>query len=85
MNSMNIYDFLNSRDVAAYCREINKTWNPFEMAVIIGRSRCTMAEKHKAWCELINEYPDMPTPENTHYESCGSLHKKLAETMDYEK
>ena len=64
---MDIYGFINSRDVAAHCREINKVWTPFEMAVIIGRSDKTMSEKHAAWRELITDYPDMPTVENMHY------------------
>jgi hypothetical protein len=81
---MNIYDYLRSRDVAAYCREINKTWNTFEMAIIIGRSDRTMAEKHKAWLELINNFPDMPTPPDGHINSFDSIHKKLGNIMDYE-
>jgi hypothetical protein len=29
---MDIYDVIPSRDVAEFCRSINKTWNTFEMA-----------------------------------------------------
>ena len=83
---MDIYDYINSRDVAAYCREIGKTWTPFEMAVIIGRcDHRTMADKHTAWCELMNDYPDMPTPKNMHHRSYTSLHEKLTEVIDYEE
>jgi len=83
---MDIYSFINSPDVAAYCREIGKTWTPFEMAVIIGRSdRRPMFEKHAAWRELITEYPDMVIPETKNCKSYDSLHKKLAEVIDYEE
>ena len=34
---MDIYSYINSRDVAEYCREIGKVWTQFEMAVIIAR------------------------------------------------
>jgi hypothetical protein len=80
---MNIYDYLRSRDIAAYCHKINKVWNTHEMAVIIGRSNRTMTEKHRAWQELIDKYPDMPV-ESLHRMSFASIHKKLAEIMDYE-
>ena len=82
---MDIYSYLNSRDIAEYCRKINKTWNPFEMAVIIGRSKRTIADKHSAWRELMTDYPDMPTPKNMHHKSYASLHEKLAEVIDYEE
>ena len=82
---MDIYSFLNSRDVAAHCREINKVWNAFEMAVIIARSSCPMADKHAAWRELIADSPDMATLANMHYKSYDSLHRKLTELVDYEE
>lgn len=82
---MDIYRFINSPDVAQHCRNIGKTWNAFEMAVIIGRSHCTIAEKHKGWRELMADYPDMPTPENLHCESYPSLHEKIKETIVYEE
>ena len=74
---MDIYRFIDSKDVAAHCREIGKTWNTFEMAVIIGRSNKTTAERYEAWRELIDHYPDMQTPGNRH----ESIHKELAKHM----
>lgn len=82
---MDIYSFINSRDIAAHCREIQKEWNSFEMAVLVGRSRRTMAEKHAAWHELIVDYPDMPMPRYREHTSNVSLHKKLAEYIEFEK
>ena len=81
---MDIYSFLNSSDIAAHCREINHTWNPFDMAVIIGISYRPMDEKHTAWRELMADYPDMPTPRGLHHESYPSLHEKLEEAIAYE-
>ena len=37
--NMDIYRFLEASDVVkAHCREIGKTWNTYEMALIIGHS-----------------------------------------------
>ena len=48
---MGIYSFIRSPDVAAHCRAIGKTWNTYEMAVIIGRSNRTREDRHEAWRE----------------------------------
>jgi Fe-S-cluster formation regulator IscX/YfhJ len=53
------------------------------MAVIIGRSNRTIAEKHQAWQELIDKYPDMSV-KSYRGMSFASIHKKLAEIIDYE-
>jgi hypothetical protein len=84
---MNIYEFINSPDVAAHCREQNKTWNSFEMAVIIGESkRHTRTEKYAAWRELIADYPDMSAEGKRHgIADFESLHQKLAEVIEYEE
>lgn len=82
---MDIYSFINSPDISGYCQKIQKTWTPFEMAVIIGISKRSMAEKLTAWRELIKDYPDMPTPEGYHHKSYPSLHKKLKEAIAYEE
>jgi len=82
---MDIYDFIRSRDVAAHCRKINKTWNTHEMAVIISRSNRTLEEKRSAWQELIDRHPDMPTPPNCHGIEFDSIHKKLAEIMEFDR
>ena len=82
---MDIYSFLNSRDIETHCREINHTWNPFDMAVIIGISNRPKTDKHKAWRELIEQYPDMPTPKGYHHESYPSLHEKLQEAIAFDE
>lgn len=82
---MDIYSFINSPDISEYCRKIKKAWTPFEMAVIIGISKRSMAEKLTAWRELIKDYPDMPTLEGYHHKSYPSLHKKLKKAIAYEE
>jgi hypothetical protein len=82
---MDIYSFLNSKDIAEHCRKIGHAWTAFDMAVIIARSMRSIPEKHAAWREIIANYPDIPTPENMHYDSYESLHKKLEEVIDYEE
>jgi hypothetical protein len=82
-DEMDIYSFINSRDVAEHCRSLQKEWNTFEMAVIIGRSSRPLQEKHEAYRELIKNYPDMPTPKAFFHESRPSLHKELEKIIDY--
>ena len=82
---MDIYSFLNSADIAEHCRKIGKAWTPYEMAIIIGRSHRTLAERHTAWRELIDNYPDMPTPANIHYDSRESLHSEIMDVIVYER
>ena len=83
---MDIYNFIRSSDVATHCRNIGKTWNTCEMAVIIDRSNLTIAEKHAAWLELIEYYPDMPaiTP-NHHDVRFDSVHQMITERIDYDQ
>jgi len=59
---MNIYEFFYSADVATHCKKTGHEFNTLEMAVIIERSGKTVREKHTAWKELIESYPDMPVP-----------------------
>src|SRR5215469_11612564 len=82
---MDIYNFIRSNAVAEHCRNIGKTWNTCEMAVIIDRSNRTIAEKHAAWKELIEHYPDMPAMPNYHDVHFDSVHKMIAERIDFDQ
>ena len=85
---MDIYSFIRSSDVAAYCREIGKTWNTYEMAVIIGVSGRPITEIHTAWRELIDNYPDMSVQLHAPFKrdlQIESIHNKLAEIMENER
>lgn len=59
---MDIYSFLNSKDIAEHCRRLKKAWTPLQMALIISRSDRPVPDKHRAWRELISDCPDMPVP-----------------------
>jgi hypothetical protein len=83
---IDIYSYFNSRDIAAHCRKIGKTWDALEMAIIIGHSRRPLAEKHNALRALIAEYPDVPVRHSHLNEREGtSTHQALREIIDYEE
>ena len=87
---MDIYSFLNSRDIAEHCRKIQKEWSPPEMALIISNSNRprSISDKHEAWRDLISDYPDMPVPPVPDcYFSRGfdSLHEILLSRIAYEE
>ena len=55
-----IYNFFNSRDVAEHCKNIGQIFTAAEAAYIVWRSNHnTLADKHKAWQEIINIMSDM--------------------------
>ena len=82
---MDIYSFINSRDVAEHCRKIGKEWTAFEMAVIITKSSRSMPERNDAFQEIVSNYPDMPTPRDTWTDSRPSLHLELKKVIEWEK
>lgn len=63
---MNIYDYFNSRDIAAHCKSINHNFSGLEMAYIVWHSEYhTMAQKHSAWQEIIDSIPDEKLPKGS--------------------
>ena len=79
---MDIYRFLKaSEDVKAHCRKIGKTWNTYEMALIIGHSNQPRDERLGAWRELIDIHPDMPDPKN----QFDSVHHELTKMIELEE
>lgn len=78
---MNIYSFINSKDIAKHCRKLNHQFTPIESAYLIWRSGWhTIEEKHKAWNKLIETTTDTEVP-NTEY---SSLHDFLREYIERE-
>ena len=82
---MNIYNFLVSPDIAAFCEKIGHVFNPLEMAVIIALSEKPIKEKHAAWREIIADYPDMPIHATLHLNARDSLHDFLRELIEHEQ
>lgn len=74
---IDIYSFMNSSDIADYCRNIGHIFNALEMAVIIAYSGKTIKEKHDAWREIIADYPDMSIHKNNCFNTQESLHDYL--------
>jgi hypothetical protein len=83
--NMDIYKFLESPQIAEHCRKLGQTWNPFEMAIIIGHSERSIFQKHIAWRELMTNYPDVPTFETKDYPRYESFHSRLLEFINYEE
>ena len=65
---MDIYSYLNSKDVAAHCRNLGHQFNTIEAAFIIDRCRrLSIRDKHTAFRELMETMPDMMLPERVSY------------------
>ena len=80
---MEIYNFLNSIDIAEYCRSIQYQFNAMEAAFIVFNSdTLTIEKRHAAYTEIIDTMPDM--------NFCGrkkeslSLHQVLKDYMKIE-
>ena len=82
---MDIYNLLNSRDVAEHCRGINHQFNSMETAFIVHWSnKLTLREKHTAYREIIETMPDMEIKERLNLSHYPSLHQLLKDYMDIE-
>lgn len=56
---MDIYDFFDSQDIAEYCKSINHKFSGIEAAFIVWHSKKhNLEQKHRAWQEIIETYPD---------------------------
>ena len=78
---MDIYNFINSKDIYRYLRSINYEFSPLECAWLIWQSRrATVNDRHEAWSEIINTMPDCEIP---NYKD--SLHTFLRNLISVEK
>lgn len=76
---MDIYKFINSKDIRNYLREINYEFTPVETAWLIWQcENITLKEKHNAWNEIINTMPDCS------FEVVESLHSFLKDLIGLE-
>ena len=82
---MNIYDYIDSPDVAAHCRKVGYAFDPIEMAVLINESRKTIEQKHAAYRALMDEYPDMSFHESVPFGKKYTLHTFLEALIEYEE
>ena len=82
---MDIYNFINSKDIAAHCRNINHQFNAMEAAFIVYFNHSiTLQEKHNAYHEIIETMPDMEITKRMNCPYYKSLHGFLKEFMAIE-
>ena len=84
---MDFTDFINSRDVRDYHRNLNYKYSASEAAWLTYMCKAiTVSEKHKAWEWIINNMPDEAiylVDENDNTKSV-SIHKALEDFIDME-
>jgi len=84
---LDIYNFINSPHIAELCRKAKKTWNPFEMALIIAQSYKTLAEKHDAWRKLILKYKGAPVKQKIYlyglWEDLDAVFEQIQSVIEY--
>lgn len=82
---MDIYKFVNSKDIRKYLKKTNYKFNALEAAYLIYNSRnTTLEERHNAWKEVIKTMPDMEVDCKEWAFSQNSIHNSLAEYMKIE-
>ena len=82
---MNIYPYIPSPDISAYCEKIGHEFNPLEMAIIVAMCAKSMKEKHSAFREIISGYPDMPIHKSLNFDAQESLHEYLRGLIAHEE
>lgn len=81
---MDVYKFINSKDIREYLKKINYEFTPVEMAWLIWQcENMTLNEKHNAWNEIIETTPDMPIKNRT--TDLPSLHQFLKNYMQLQR
>lgn len=82
---MDIYRFINSKDVINYCKKTGHVFNPIETAYMIYISDKTIEEKNRLYQELIDEYPNMQFHESVKFPINSSLHDYLKALIEWNK
>lgn len=82
---MDIFRFVNSKDIREHLRDIGYEFNSLEAAWLIYQCcDATIDEKHKAWNELIETMPDCPIEKRLNTVAQDSLHAFLIQYMELE-
>jgi hypothetical protein len=83
---MNIYEFVNSRNIAEYWQKIGFVPNALESAWLVYQSKnLTIEEKHEAWLWIISNMPDCQIPSSSHHPGKPSLKGYLRELIAKQK
>ncbi len=79
---MDIYQYINSKDIRAHLENIGYQFNALEAAFLVWQSRfATLEEKHTAWSEIITNLPDTEIPYEKWKAPRESLHAFLRDYM----
>lgn len=82
---MDIFRFINSRDIREYLKTQDYHFTSLEAAWLIYQCRsATIKEKHAAWQELIQTMPDYEVAERPYATPHDSLHQFLREYIRIE-
>ena len=82
---MNIYEFVNSRDIREYWQKIGFAPNSLEASWLVYQSNNhTIEEKHAAWRWIISNMPDCEVSGKNIETPQKSLHKFLSRYMEIE-
>lgn len=77
---MDVYDFVNSKDIREYLRSIEYKFGSLEAAWLIAEcKKLSLVKKKAAWLELIDTMPDCPVIGRMNCNSWDSLHGMLKE------
>lgn len=79
---MNIYRFINSRDIREHLKKSGYAFSSLEAAWLVYQCRtASLAEKHAAWQEIIENMPDCKIERRQNTQPRESLHTFLQEYM----
>ena len=85
-NSLNIYRFINSRDIRKHLEDLKYEFNALEAAWLIYQcADATLEEKHDAWIWIIENIPDMEVIERPNCKYRESLHDTLRKYIALEE
>lgn len=83
--TLDLYRFINSKDIRAHLRESNYAFNALEAAWLVYQCHdASLSEKHAAWSWIIAHMPDMEVVERVQCEYRKSLHDTLERYMAME-
>lgn len=84
--TMDIYNFINSKDIEKHCRAIGYRFNPLESAYLIWQSaKHSIEEKHMAYQELMETTENQNiTKPHSHDDRQYYLHNFLKQYMEVE-
>lgn len=82
---MNIFDFINSRDIRKHLEGIDYKFASLEAAWLVWQSKHhTVKEKHNAWQEIMDTMPDCEVDPRSKFKCKTNLHSFLKKLIEEE-